>query len=179
VCLKRILFFGALTLAASTVLILAALLWPHHFSFLYFEGPAHQSDAEMIANFQEHRTEFELLRKMMVEDRGLRLVDNNKTLPEDLNSIHIPLVRIRAYRRLLRDLTIRRGISATGDRRQILLKASSCGFVTHSSEKGYLYTDNPVEPKEIVNDLDHFKERTYNSGMRRIEGNWFLYYTGY
>lgn len=174
------LFLGVIIALVVVLILLMGLS-------MYLAEPPHLSDAKLIANFREHRAEFEQLRAMIIQDKGLERVDNNRTLPEDLQGIHVSSARIEEYRKLLIKLGIRGGIEASSDRRHISFISSYRGWVTHNSEKGYVYTEKPVEAEDIVEDLDQyivedldqFLEHQVGSGARRIEGNWYLYFEGY
>jgi len=54
--------------------------------------------------------------------------------------------------------------------------SSTRGFVTQGSRKGYLYTEEKVD--EVVADLDQVSASGVGSGLRRIEGNWYLLFEG-
>lgn len=175
--LKRRQLFGVVGAVIVALILLVAILRPQLLDrVLGLKEPPHLSDEELIANFYQHRAVFEQLREMTVQDKGLVRVDNNKILPA---SIQVPLARIEEYRKLLRRLGIRGGIEVSKDRRHIGFIASFRGWATHNSEKGYVYTEEPVKAQDIVDDLDHFKEHEVGSGMRRIEGNWYLFFEGY
>ena len=175
----KLLFFGVVG-SALVLILLVVLQRPPLLEWLLslYESP-HLSDAKLIDNFYRHRAEFERLHDMIIQDKGLFRVDNSRTLPEDLQSIHVSLTRIREYRDLLGRLCIQGGINASEDRRYIEFIASFRGWATHNSEKGYAYTEEPVKAQDVVSNLDHFKEHEVGSGMRRIEGNWYLFYEGY
>lgn len=141
-------------------------------------NPPHPSDEEMVANFSNHRTEFELLRQMIIRDKGLRGVDNKRVLL-NVESKGIPQKRIEEYRALFRKLGLQGGVGASSDRTHISFISFFSGWVTHNSEKGYLYTEKAPESTRLVNNLDSFKAHESRSGLRQIENNWYLYYEGY
>ena len=143
-----------------------------------FDDPPHSPDDALIRNFREHRAQFEQLRNMMIQDKGLMRVGEKRTLPEDLQSIGIPASRIAEYRRLLKQLGIRGGIAASEDKEYIELTVSFRGFVTHNSQKGYVYAGEPVRTY-LAPDLDQFSNKGVGVGRRPIEGNWYLFFEGY
>lgn len=114
---------------------------------------------------------------MMLVDKGLLLLDKRRTVPADPEAIGVPRARITEYRKLLDDLGIRGGIAISEDRNTIELTVSSRGFVTHGSRKGYMYTTDNVE-QHLVGALETLPTSGVGSGMRRIEGNWYLFYEG-
>ncbi|MHB8844610.1 MAG: hypothetical protein ACYC7L_07635 [Nitrospirota bacterium] len=176
---RKLLYFGLGAVLVILILLVALLPARLFDRILCLEERPHLSDSELIANFYQHRAEFERLRNMIVQDKGLLRVNNDRTLPEDAQSINVPPSRIKEYRELLTKLDIRGGIEASSDRRYIGFIASLLGWATHNSEKGYAYTEELVKAQDIVDDLDHFKEHEVGSGMRRIEGDWYLFYEGY
>jgi hypothetical protein len=143
-----------------------------------FEGQPHLADDQLIGKFHEHRADFERLREMVLEDRGLTRVDDDWTAPSDPTTIGVTADRIAEYRLLFKKLGLARGFSAGLDRREIELLASAQGWVAHGSHKGYVYTVRVTESLDA--DLDHYssQERPLGSGYRRIEGNWYLYFYG-
>jgi len=139
--------------------------------------PPHAPDNELIANFHRHRADFEKLREMILQDKDLLRVTSNLTQPEDLRSIGISSVRIAEYRKLLKVLGIEGGVTASSDRANVEFTTSFRGFVTHGSQKGYLYSTNPVT--EPLAGLDQFSATGVGIGLRHIEGNWYLFFEGY
>jgi hypothetical protein len=132
----------------------------------------------LIAKFHEHKVEFERLRVLVIEDRGLTRVDEDWTDPADPTTIGVSVERIAEYRSTFRKLALARGVSAGIDRREIELLASAQGWVAHGSRKSYVYTTSV--PESLNDALDQYssQERPVGSGYRRIEGNWYLYFYG-
>ena len=116
------------------------------------------------------------MRKMIVHDKGLSQVFGDRTYPEDPATVGVSPARIAEYRRLLKELGIEGGILAPTDKKSVELMSSTRGFVTHGSRKGYLYTEEKVD--EVVADLDQVSASGVGSGLRRIEGNWYLLFEG-
>jgi hypothetical protein len=143
-----------------------------------FEGQSHLSDDQLIANFREHTADFERLREMVLDDKRLTRVDEDWTAPTDPTTIGVTAERIAEYRALFKKLGLARGFSAGLDRREIELWASAQGWVAHGSHKGYVYTASV--PENLDTGLDQYssRERPLESGYRRIEGNWYLYFYG-
>lgn len=172
-----IIFVGA---AALVMIILLVVLQRHQQldRVLGLQNPPHLSDAELIATFYRHRAEFERLREMIVHDKQLFRIDSNRTLPDDLQSIHIPLSRIKNYRELFKMVGIR-SIEVSSNRSYIEFTASFRGFATHNSQKGYVYTDKAPDTSQLFVELDQFTASGVGSGLRHIEGNWYLFFEGY
>lgn len=139
-------------------------------------GQPHLPDKQLIENFRIHRAEFEKLVAMIVEDKGLTRVDDNWTEPASYDA-----ARVAEYRKLFKIVGTQRGVSATVDREAIEFIASSQGFVTHGSAKGYLYAKKcPFQLGKTVESLDEMSsgERPTGSGCHHIEGQWYLYFQG-
>ena len=173
---QKLIFFG---LAALIVFIPIGGCIYFTLSFPDFNtGQPHQPDAWMIANFQKHKSDFERLRQMILEDKGLNRVDDNWTDPQEPLTIGIKSERIARYRRIFQQLGIPRGFSATAERDKIEFITTTQGWLAGGSLKSYMYLKTP--PDEVLDDLDKltFQERPVGTGYRHIEGNWYLYFYG-
>lgn len=139
----------------------------------------HLPDKELIANFNAHKADFEKLVSMVLEDKDLTRVDDDWTSPRDPQTIGVSPERIAEYRQMFAKLGLPRGFSATVDKTRIEFIASSQGYVTHGSSKGYLYGDKSFSG-EVVESLDEMSlaKRPFGSGCRHIEGKWYLYFNG-
>jgi hypothetical protein len=158
----------------AILLLTSTLLLFDHFVINH----RHPSDADMIKKFYKHKAQFEELREMLLADKDVRgvnlkrivLVNENKNIPEE---------RIMKYRTLLSKLDLNGGVGVSANRKNISFTSSLNGWATHNSEKGYMYTDIPIESTSIFSGLDTFKPHEIHSGVRLIEKNWYLYYDGY
>lgn len=134
-------------------------------------------DAAMIRNFQAHRPEFELLRAMIANDKGLQRVDQNWTSPEDLSTIGITEKRIAQYRSLFRKLGVPRGFKAYRGPEEIDLLAYSFGMLDSGVGKSYSWLAHP--PETTVPSLDRPPDQPregHHDAYRLIEGHWYLHY---
>lgn len=129
----------------------------------------HRSDKDLIDNFRVHRSEFDQLLRMIMEDKSLYRVDYDWTEPEHPESVGITPARIDEYRGLMKKLGILRGFSAYRERKYVEFFSSFQG-----SAKGYLYTKQP--PPDLDASLDDVIQKGLSYGYRRIEGNWYLFY---
>jgi hypothetical protein len=116
---------------------------------------------------------------MIKEDRVLMAVRVERTLPEDVKRLGISDDRISDYRTLLRPLQIEYGMAVSEDRHTIELTTSARGLITHGSEKGYLYMERASDNDHLLPELDTLSKSGVGSGLRRIEGNWYLFVDGY
>jgi hypothetical protein len=177
---KRILII----IGAGVLLVLIPLCYYLCFSFLVWLSfqKQHQADAQMIANFQKHQNDFERLRQMVLEDKGLIRVDDDWTEPHDPQTIGIKPERIAQYRSLFKQVGIPRGFSSAADRKDIEFIDTTKGMLDHGSFKGYVYLKS--RPKKLLDNLDTLESqkmpdgvgKKWIQGYRLIEGNWFLYY---
>ncbi len=137
----------------------------------------HPSDAAMMDRFNANRAAFERLREMITADRGLLRVSDDGTRPEPHTSIGVTRERLAEYRRLLRAAGATQ-IDISSDRKVVELTASTEGFVTHGSTKGWIF-DSAPRRDEVVPELDSMSARGTGSGLRRIGGDWYLFFEGY
>jgi hypothetical protein len=139
----------------------------------------HLPDAQLIANFHAHKEEFERLRQMVIEDKGLTMVNDLWPAPDDPKPSECSQERAAEYRKLFSQLNLPWGISATLDRDRIEFGASAQGQKYHASTKGYLYTSR--RPENLVDSLDNISSQDLPIGAwnRHIEGNWYIHFYGY
>jgi hypothetical protein len=147
---------------------------------LGLKDPPHKSDRALIETFQRNRAEFEHLREMIVADTPLQAVSAQQTWPEDPPGISAS--RIAEYRSLLKKLGIRKKIWISDDRKTIEMTCSSRGISSpyHNSQKGYAYYADPADlDMDVVDQLDSLTKKEAGLGLRRLEGNWYLFFVGY
>jgi hypothetical protein len=168
----------AIATAVTVAVTVAAVLWVGRGLLAFRRSEArHPTDRDMLATFQRHRAEFDRLRDMILQDHGLLRVDPRSTSPEDPSQIGISRSRIAEYRALLNELGLSGGIAISEDRTTIELTASTEGFVTLGSEKGYAYSKR-VDPRYVVDDLDAMSSAGNGAAWRRIDDGWYLYFEG-
>jgi len=140
----------------------------------------HLPDAQLIANFQAHKVEFERLRQMVIEDKELTMVNYHWPDPDDPKPSECSQERAAEYRKLFSQLNLPWGISAPSDRDWIKFGASAQGGRSaHASTKGYLYTSK--RPENLVDSLDNISLQEVPIGVwnRHIEGNWYIHFNGH
>jgi len=168
---KKIFLFGAGALVLLTGSFLVYEIYSFMSAPLFGEEQPHQPDDVMIANFREHRADFEQLKTMLIRDALITRVDCDWTDPDNL-----PKEVTEDYRRLFKIVGTPRGISASLDRSQIDFIASSQGWVASGSSNGYAFL---AKPPEITEDsLDHYTENRGQEAyaFRHIDGNWYLFF---
>src|SRR5262249_17027737 len=146
-----------------------------------FSGERHLPDDELIDKFRRHQEGFERLREMILQDRELTRVGEDWTEPRDPKTIGISNERIAEYRKLFIVLGIKSGFSAPRSRDYIQFLSSTQGWVSHGSEKGYLYAILiPGYLGPVRDSLDQFSagKNPTGSGCRHIQANWYLYFSG-
>ena len=142
------------------------------------ESRMHLHDDELITNFLRNRTDFELLRKMIGEDTGLLFVSDDKVMYVDSAATNIGAASLDEYRTLLSRIGVK-DISISFDRRTVELTSSRRGMGTHNSQKSYIYIEDSVFGDELFASLDRFSDSEVGSGLRRIDGRWYLHFEGY
>lgn len=170
----------AIFIVAATIFVTAGVFIykPKIIDGVRWVAPRHQFDAVLIKNFLENRADFELLRKMATEDTGILFINNEKVIYADPAAANMTVARIRDYRTLFKRAGVK-DISVSFDRNIINLTSSRRGLATHNSQKSYMYIEGPVFGDELLADLDEFSSSEIGSGLRRIDGNWYLHFEGY
>ncbi len=126
----------------------------------------------MIANFQNHRAEFDELLKMFRADKGLTYFSRGYTLPENVQSIGISSERLKQYQTLFTQI----GIDGMADRSRDDGSKDEVWFFTsidgprESTYKHYAFVTQPQ--RGIVGDLDHGASKA--APYHPIEGHWYL-----
>src|SRR5262245_61430813 len=149
-----------------------------------FEDSPHPTDDALIANFQRHEADFDLLARMSQEDSNLVRIAPDFTWtresaawPRPESELGFSRPRWGEYRSLFRKLGLTSGL-LNYQPDLILCLASTKGLVTGGSSKGYAYSAK--EPLLIVDSLDNysFKDsiKDINIVYRKLKGNWYLYY---
>jgi hypothetical protein len=152
----------------------------------------HLSDAVLIARFAEGKKSLEELRGMFLHDRGLRLIDAERTEPADVHALGISEKRLVRYRQLLRELKLKFVYGRADKTGGASFVVTSRGLSVSGSSKGYAWL--PSRPERLAANLDTYvrdmlakKEaaRTKEDGMaasgytvyRPLEGQWYLFYS--
>ena len=131
----------------------------------------YKTDQEMIANFQNHRADFDELLKMFRADKGLIYFSRGYTRPENVQSIGITPERLNQYQALFN----RVGLDGMGDPTRDELKDEVWFFTSidgprESTHKNYAFVPQPT--RGIVGDLDHGASKA--APYHLIEGQWYL-----
>jgi hypothetical protein len=125
----------------------------------------------MISNFHEHRNEFERVRTMANDDNEVMRIDEDWTQPASLES-----AKVAEYRRLFAVIRTPRGLRKYSGRVELI--ASTLGWVTSGSTKGYLYIASAKPEGEWPDSLDDTSKlsRLDVYYLKPLEGNWYLYF---
>lgn len=143
----------------------------------------HKTDAEMTANFQNHKSNFEKMLQMIEKDKDLKRVDNTWTLPEDPQTIGVSPERIAEYKELFRKAQTPRGFYSYLPN-SVMFIGSSQGLAVSGSSKSYMIFFESA-PENIVDDTDKYRSKGSVEAERReckfpvykqIENNWYIRY---
>ena len=142
----------------------------------------HPSDRDLAALFEEHRSGFDTLRRMLDDDPELLRVAWDFYGTRISRSSHkpsalLPRKRWATYRELFRELQLANGVrqqQAGKYGRAIFFYVSSGGILDSTSTKGIAYTSEP--PEALRNSLDDPLERGIQYGYKHIEGNWYIFF---
>lgn len=169
---KILIGVGFVAVLIVAILIVGALRLYSFLSEPLFADQEHQPDAVLIQNFQRHRGEFEELRTMLERDSHIHRIDDNWSDPTNLSD-----EILAKYREMFAKLGIPRGFYNRRNPLRIELIASSRGWATSGSMKGYEYRE--TKPESLEDSLDKFHDGTvphWTQAHRHIEGKWYLYF---
>jgi len=145
----------------------------------------HPSDAQLKQKFADQRGDFEKLVRMSDEDKHvIRIASDFTALDTDVSwpreNIGFSPERWNAYRVLFRKLGISGGISRRADYPScsscVFFLVSGIGIVPSGSDKGFVYSSQPLSP--VRNSLDHFRSKESNQDIFTFEPiapNWYLF----
>ena len=155
------------------------------------EEKEHPKDEHLIQNFQAHKSEFNQLVQMFLEDESLGRVSIDFTRtsnffekcegPNSWNGkeIEVSQERLADYRKLFNALKLSAGIEGYCEKDRILFYASTKGLSVTGSTKGYAYLKNaPKNSETLVDNLDNYwsPDKKSFTAYRHVEGNWYLYF---
>ena len=152
----------------------------------------HLPDAVLIDQFRERKAQFEVLREMFLRDRGLAMIERERTEPADLEAIGIDVERLTRYRRLLSELKVKFLHGRADKTEGATFVITSRGLGVAGSAKGYAWLPSP--PSLVAGDLDEYVARmtakkdaarsksermavTAYTVYRPFEGHWYLFYS--
>ncbi len=134
---------------------------------------SHQTDEQMISNFKYNKKNFELLIEMIRKDKSVQRVGSDWSNPDtiDKDSLY-------EYRKMFVKIGIPHGFYASVDENDFRFISSSQGFVTHGSNKSYIFTDEI--PDNLVESLDEMSqsEQLFGSGCKIIDEHWYICFEG-
>jgi len=186
VCSNFNLLLRAAQIKRTSIILLIVLLPASGCSLSQTEHP---SDGQMISNFFTHETEFDTLVKMVSEDQQVSRIaydftwlKDNLSWPRPESELGFTKERWDQYRLLFRKLGLAAGILKNSNG-SIFFLASTKGLSISGSMKGYVHSDENLEPQ--VSSLDNIsgkiKEREIPADTpiyRKIKDNWYVYYQG-
>ena len=138
----------------------------------------HPDDQQLIDNYAQHKTEFNQLAQMLLQETRLLVIfpDSGNCQIEDEKLVNSATdEKCKAYIQLFRLLGLNWAYSGPGT---LWLTVSSYGLSVSGSEKGYVYTSQlPTldEGGTLVNNIEEA------SGFllpyfRNVDDNWYIYY---
>lgn len=163
---------GVAALFAFVAIIVVCASLFSFFSEPIFVDQEHQADSELIQKFYQNRERFEEMRSMLERDSHIFRIDDNWSDPANLSDE----ILIK-YRSMFEQLGVPRGFYNRRNPLRIELIASSQGWVSSGSMKGYEYRE--TKPESLEKNLDKFHDGTithWTESHRRIDGNWYLFF---
>lgn len=169
---EKFLFLGGMTI------LLAFVIGAVYLGSIPGSQP---TDDQLIETFYSHQQDFEKLAEMSLVDVNMVRIASDFTITsDDKNNIDQPSrlfeeTRWNQYRLLFQTLSIKNGLYRKPHSGSVQFIVSSSGLVTGGSSKGFIYSDQPLEP--LVESLDAEKK---NAAPRRIiyravQGKWYLF----
>jgi hypothetical protein len=140
----------------------------------------HPSDAQLTDRFKDKKADFETLARMFEVDTHLSRVAPKFTwLVTDVSwpraNIGLPAERWTEYRRLFDETGTKEGLLRPENSKIVYFIASAGGMVTGGSEKGYAFSNQPLQP--ILWSLDGKPPLESGiPGYKVLDPQWYLYY---
>src|SRR6266404_4510840 len=141
------------------------------------------SDSTLEANFKQHEADLELLVNMsQADDKVVRIssdftwLDNNASWPRPQSELGFSNERWDAYRKLFSKIGLEGGIARESGGEIIYFIFSSKGLVTHSTEKGYAFSNKELTP--TAESLDDFTRMPKGQSVvfKKLKEHWYLFY---
>jgi len=157
VCLP--ILFGAIVLGIVTGLV---------------QGGGYPSSDEMVSRYMNNKADFELLARMMLEEKEITAVYGDECeLPDSRRVNGVEHERCGVLVELCHQLGIE---SAGGAPWHLVLEVGSWGGAMGGSVKGYEYLSQPPYPLRLVDDIKHSGAELAGQDLfQHIEGNWYIF----
>lgn len=138
---------------------------------------SHPTDAELIGWFEAHREKLDRVVSLLRADPGLA-----NGVPGEADTSRragtAPGTAADEYAHLTDDLGLQERVVLSADRHRIELTISNRGYATHNSQKGLLFSSEPVRD-DVLPDLDALSRKGVGSGVRALTDDWYLFFEGY
>ena len=157
---------AALALGMAALIIRLTLADP-------FGGPAHPTDAAMLAQFARARPSLESIVGMLEQDAGIQRLAPDFTRPDPPP---VPPARLADYRARLHAAGIAHGLSHYGGAVDFLV--STCGLSISGSGKSFVHAEHAHPDATVIDgDLDAAVDALADKDVllqRRIGDGWWL-----
>ena len=132
------------------------------------------SNDEMVSRYMNNKADFELLARMMLEEKESTAVYGGECELRDGRRVNgVEHERCGALVGLCHQLGIE---SAGGAPWHLVLEVGSSGGAMGGSTIGYEYLSQPPYPLRFVDDINHSGEESVGQDLyQHIEGNWYLF----
>jgi hypothetical protein len=142
--------------------------------YIFFRAP---SEAQMIAHFKTHKTEFEQLRSMLQQDKkifdiGSDWLSSRDGTGDSLTDTGITQQRLNQYRILMDKLNVSPIGRFSSRENYFRFSVFGGGFTDTTWSIGYVWSDKT--PENIVPSAYNTMPR--NRSHSRIEGKWYIYH---
>lgn len=138
--------------------------------------PQHWTDQQLIQYFNKYKPEFEHLTSLVLSEQAPFTIFNDRVVFNEKGSMSDD--KIKKYRFYLNKLQLDR-IDSSGDQKNVVFVSTSDGWFSHNSTKGYFYTKDEHHIEETLSSSDNLNNKANGTFYRHINGDWYLYYSGY
>jgi hypothetical protein len=135
----------------------------------------HWTDRQLIDHFRKNQQAFEHLCSKAISKTPFTVTASSVFLGKKTN---VSEAEVEEFRNTLRKLNIG-GIALAEGANRVAMVSTTRGWFSHESEKGYVCTKGDERPGVLVGSLDGISHTESTTLYVHIEGNWYLYYSGY
>ena len=136
------------------------------------QGGGYPSNDEMVSRYMNNKADFELLARLMLEEKEITAVYGDECELRDGRRVDgVEHERCRVLVELCSQIGIE---SAGGAPWHLVLEVGSSGGAGGGSMIGYEYLSQPPSPLRLVDDVYNHGEE-FATYYQHIEGNWYIY----
>lgn len=136
----------------------------------------HWSDEKLIQHFNMHKEDFERAASLALDESiSFSIYEDRNVFEKNKN---MDTSKVSIYKSYLDKLKLF-CIGSSKKYKNVVFISTTEGWVANSSEKGYLFTNDDGHVETTYKSLDGLTHSINGTAYRHIEGNWYLYISGY